>query len=453
MLDPMQSEIPAIAAAALAGLVIVAGTTRWLRDAAPRRPAPRRRVAGPAVAATTPRADAAATPEVPAPGAIPAPPPPGIPMAFAQALAERLVHHATNPLWWRDRDLNLVGANATYARAVGAASAEDAVRRGLELAPAARSLAARARASGRTSVTEERVMVAGARRVMDLIHIPLAGGEVAGFALDAAESDETGRDDAGRDDRPAGAMIDAFADVGVGVAVFGPQRDLVFHNRAFSHLFRLDETVFDPVPDFDRLLDAMRDVDRLPETRDFPAWRAERRGWFDAAQRIEQSWTLPDGAIVGVRARRREAGGLVAIFEDQTERARLAATRNELLAVHQATLDNLSEGVAVFGPDGQLKFFNRRFAEIVVVSPEMLAAEPSAEALMAHVAEFLAEPERARGLRALILSATAGREARTGRVPSTLGYVIDYHSVPLPDGNALIAFTDVTHRVDPPAAP
>ncbi|MFN3287210.1 MAG: PAS-domain containing protein, partial [Sphingomonadaceae bacterium] len=232
-----------------------------------------------------------------------------------------------------------------------------------------------------------------------------------------------------------------------GVALFDPSRALLLHNAAFAELFQLDPDTLAARPDFDRLLDAMRASGRLPESPNFPAWREERRTWFARVGRpVEEDWSLPTGEVIRVRAEATSDGCLTLVFEDLTERVLLAGTRQSLLAVHQATLDHLTDGVAVFGPDGQIKLFNRRFTEIVLIDPADLAANLTTDALSEHVARLLRGPVRAQGLRDLIMSATGGRAGRSGRLASVLGYVLDYRSVPLPDGNALFTLTDVTPR-------
>lgn len=355
----------------------------------------------------------------------------------------RRIAQSPSPFWRYDADLRLRGVNATYARMAGIASTLVVVERGIELFAGQRAHAADVRAARRFAISETTLANDTGGRSFDVVQLPLDGGEVMGFALDRSD-----REASRNATRLRGQLAEhALSALPLGVVLFDPSRAMLQHNAAFAELFQIDPDALAARPDFDRLLDAMRAAGRLPESPNFPAWREERRSWFAQVDRpVEEDWSLPTGEVIRVRAQATRDGCLILVFEDLTERVLLAGTRQSLLAVHQATLDHLTDGVAVFGPDGQIKLFNRRFTEIVLIDPADLAANPTADALMEHVARLLREPARAQGLRDLIMSATGGRAGRSGRLASVLGYVLDYRSVPLPDGNALFTLTDVTPR-------
>ena len=352
-------------------------------------------------------------------------------------LSPNVFNLSSLPIWWLDRGLRLAGANEAYARAVGHPTPESAVAANAELAPGARAIAAEARETDRAVVGEERATVDGERRLLEILAVPLQGGEVVQLALDETRRHAAYTLAAAR----ARGLSDTLDELAVGTAWFDHTTMLKHASAPFARLFALDPAWLDTRPTFERVLDAARAASRLPEQRDFTAWRDARRAWFDAPDesQFEEDWPLPGGALIHVTGKTR-AGGLLLLCEDRTRNARLVAEHDRQLAVHGAILDHLREGVAVFGPDGRLKLFNRRFAEIVVAAPEMLAADLPVERLMEHIAGLLSHPGQARDLKELIVRATAGRTAHRGRTASTLGYTIDVSAVPLPDGSALITF-------------
>jgi len=370
------------------------------------------------------------------------------PLVRLQAgLSSNVFNLSSLPIWWLDRSLRLAGANAAYARAVGHPTPESAVAANAELAPGARGIAAEARETDRAVVGEERATIDGERRLLEILAVPLHGGEVVQLALDETRRHAAYTLAVTR----ARELSDTLDELAVGTAWFDHTITLKHASVSFARMFGLDPAWLETRPSFERVLDAARAASRLPEERDFVAWRGERRAWFDAADEatLEEDWHLPGGALLHIIGKTR-AGGVLLLCEDRTAVAAIAAEHDRLLSVHHAILDRLPQGIAVFGPDGRLKLFNRRFAEIVVAAPDQLEADMPAERLIAHISGLLSHPEQASDLRELIVRATAGRSAHRGRVASALGYMVEYSAVPLPDGNALITF-DAARGTQPTA--
>ena len=199
----------------------------------------------------------------------------------------------------------------------------------------------------------------------------------------------------------------------------------------------------------DRCLDQrqqqLREAGRIPESRDFPSWKAERRAWFTAAaDAMEENWLLPGGLHLRVVAQPLPDGGLLLIFEDRTEQVQLASARDTLLRVRTATFDNLFEAVGVFASDGRLQLWNNRFRDVWAFEEEELAAHPRVDALVEAVAGKLANPSRAGLIRELVRIATVERQQRGGRVALADGRHFEFAVVPLPDGNALFTMLDIT---------
>ncbi|WP_287387073.1 PAS domain-containing sensor histidine kinase, partial [Sphingobium sp.] len=228
------------------------------------------------------------------------------------------------------------------------------------------------------------------------------------------------------------------------VARFGPDRALRFWNQPFISLFGLHQDALADAPPFERVLDQMRDARRLPEHRDFPAWRAERRQWFLSPAPLEENWLLQDGTHLRVYAQPLPDGGLLLIFEDRTEQVNLSSARDTLLRVRTATFDNLFESIGVFSSDGRLQMWNSRFRTIWGANEELLAGHPRIDDLMRAVQAKLAKPEQANLVRELVRAATVERKQRMGHVGFADGRIFEFAAIPLPDGNALFTMLDVT---------
>jgi signal transduction histidine kinase len=360
-----------------------------------------------------------------------------------------LFDSSPTPVWRRGPDLALVAVNAAYARAVAMETPEAAVAVGAELAPGLDGTIAwarRARDENRMQTRETPVIIGDERRVLQITDVPMGNGEIGGFAIDVTDREEARAER----DRLVRSHTDTLNRLSAGVALFGADKNLAFHNRAFCELFGLDEAFVEERPEFDRVLERMREARRLPESRDFPSWRRERRAWFTSAiETIEEMWALPDSAVVRVIAQPHPDGGLLLIFEDRTEQLRLASSRDTLVRVQQATLNNLFEGVAVFGADGRIQLWNEQFAKMWQYEQSELARLPSIQDLLTQRAGLLADFDVAQRVVGVLQDLTTGqrRQTRSARVEMTDGRTVDFAAVPLPDGNALFTYVDVTDSV------
>lgn len=357
-----------------------------------------------------------------------------------------IIEAAPIPMWHRSPDLRLTLVNSAYVVAVEAKDAADAVARGLELVEpvggvSAIAAAAAARQQGGPSTRVVPAIIGGERRRLRVVDVPLGEAGVAGFAVDVEEIEQAH----GALDRFAQAQRDLLDRLSAGVAQFAADQSLVFSNQAFARMFAMKPEWLADRPEFDRVLERMRESDRLPESRDFPGWKAERRGWFtEASREIEENWLLPGGTHLRVVAQPLPDGGLLLIFEDRTEQVALASARDTLLRVRTATFDNLFEAIAVFAADGRLNLWNNRFREVWDLDEAMLDEHPRVDVLVSAVSSRLASPTRAERIRDLVRAATVDRRHHSGRIAFADGRHFEFAAVPLPDGNALFTLLDIT---------
>lgn len=357
----------------------------------------------------------------------------------------RLIESAPIPMWFRGPDLRLTLVNKSYVEAVDAASAQDVIARGMELVEAVAGVtpiaaAAAVQLSAQPAQRDVPATIGGKRRSMRVVDVPLGEAGVAGYALDNDELDRA-RADARRF---VEAQRDTLDRLSSGVAQFAADRSLTFYNTSFQSIFALKPEWLMDRPEFDRVLDRMREAGRAPEARDFPAWKVERRQWFSSEAGTEENWLLAGGTHLRVVAQPVPDGGLLIVFEDRTEQLQLATARDTLLRVRAATFDNLFEAIGVFAADGRLNLWNSRFRDIWGFDDALLATHPRVDSLVEAAARELTTPARAVLIRELVRSATVERKSRSGRVALKDGRHFEFAAVPLPDGNALFTMLDVT---------
>ena len=356
-----------------------------------------------------------------------------------------LIEAAPLPMWFRGTDGALRLVNSAYVAAVGAENAEAAISKGIELVEPVEGVSAATLAlqAAKTSQPLERLVTAtigGARRMLRVSDLPLGDEGIAGYAIDVEDLEELGR--SLRAFREAQrSMLDQLS---AGVAQFDSRRRLSFVNLPFRRLFGLDSEVIGGLPSFAALLDAIREAGRLPEARDFPAWRREKEEWFAADQPCEEAWSLSDGTHFRILAQPLPDGGLLLIAEDRTEQLQVSANRDTLLRTRAATFDSLFESIAVFAPDGRMHLWNRRFARDWELDSEFLDTHPHIETLLERIGPQLVRPQTARAVGDVVRAATLERRQSGGRAALADGRFLRYTGVPLPDGNGLLAVLDIT---------
>ena len=370
-------------------------------------------------------------------------------MAAFEALSG-LIEVAPFPMWFRGPRLDLALVNLAYVHAVEAKSADVVIEQGIELLEpvagvSAGEAAQAARTAGEAQLRTVPVTIAGERRIMRVVDVPLtpAGGKpigVAGYAIDVQELES----ERGAHRRFAETQRELLDRLSAAVAQYGPDQGLVFANQPFRRMFDLDADSIAEAPAFARLLDAWRDAGRIPEVRDYPEWRQAHVDWFAQAEASEEDWLLRDGTHLRVVAQPTPDGGLLLIAEDRTEQVQLAGARDTLLRVRTATFDNLFEAVAVFAPDGRMHLWKQRFRRLWGVDEPTLAAHPRVDALMGGLADRLAKPNQISIVQEVIRAATLERTQRVGEIRFRDGRHFDFAAIPLPDGNALLIMLDVS---------
>ena len=355
------------------------------------------------------------------------------------------------PIWLRDGDLALVYCNQAYARAVDAPSPAEATEAGSELVAGnsvreARALAARARASGLPRSESFHLVMAGARRLMELTEAPFTTGgddgrHTVGLAIDRTRQEEL----QSQIDRHVAAHAEVLENLGTAIAIFATDTRLSFFNTAFSMLWRLDAEWLATGPTYGNVLDALREHRRLPEVADYRASKEEElRRFTSLLESREDLLHLPDERTLRRVVSAHPFGGLLFTYEDVTDALALERSHKTSLAVHRETLDNLHEGVAVFSSDGRLRLSNPAYGRIWDLSPEELGGDPHIGELIERHHDFFATAADWPAVQASMLALFSDRVPRHGRIERSDGAILDYASVPLPDGAVLTTWLDVS---------
>lgn len=351
------------------------------------------------------------------------------------------------PVWRRGKDMALAFANRAYASVLGAPP-DEVVAHKRELAAGVvgdggQALARRAWRVGSPQSESHHFVVEGLRRLLEITEIPLPDQDgMVGYAQDFTEIERV-QDELGRHVDAQAKVLGALA---IAIAIYGPDARLKFFNQAFASLWGLNESWLKKEPMQDEVLETLRARRRLPETVDFPAYKREQLARFTSLiEPVEELLHLPDGATLRSTVSPHPFGGLLCTYEDVTNKLALERSYNTLIKVQKQSLDNLYEGVAVFGADGCLKLSNPAYARIWGFSPGELDGEPHVSQLAGRIEAFThASASDWPGLREKIIAGTCGRVSRRGRFHRQDGTTVDFASLPLTDGGVLWRYIDVT---------
>ena len=349
------------------------------------------------------------------------------------------------PVWRRDRNLALVDCNAAYAAALDT-TREIALAEGRELAPeSGRGKAlelARAATAGKTLTEAHHLVIGGARHLIEVTETPDREGGTIGFAIDRTDR-EAAEVELQRHVSAHGGVLE---NIHAAVAIYGPDKRLRFANAAFAGLWGIETDFLATGPSLDELLERLRERRRIPELADFRAFKRQQLGMFTSLIEPQQELLhLPDGRTLSLTISPHPLGGLVFVYEDVTDRLALERSYNTLIEVQRESLDNLFESIAVIGSDGRLKLHNPAYRHLWGLSEADLEGEP-------HIGEIV-EKTRAfyddgAGQWLALKQRIVGRISDGGLSRDLLdradGTVLEVATVPLPDGNVLLSYMDVT---------
>jgi signal transduction histidine kinase len=333
--------------------------------------------------------------------------------------------------------------NRAWLEAAGAESLADARARGLTFDRVALDLIDETLAAG---APRERVRWQGgsdARRALRLRSAPLGEGQAAVVSWDVTQA-EGAADALGRQ---IAAQIALLAETADAVAIFDADQRLDYCNPAFMRLWDLEQAWLAERPSHLALLDRLRQARRLPEIADWGRFKAEELARHTQLQPAQEAiWRIGGERILKVVSLPHPAGGLIMVFSDITSEARLKGQFNHLIQVQQATLDKLTDAVAVFGADARLKLHNEAFQSLWAIPPAMLGGGPTFDEVVERCTALLHDIYFWSELKGRITDPDPGvRAPARGEARIADGRRLAWQSRPLPDGATLVSFVDITN--------
>ncbi|EHS50301.1 PAS/PAC sensor signal transduction histidine kinase [Rhizobium sp. PDO1-076] len=359
------------------------------------------------------------------------------------ATFESLLDSIEQPVWQRDGDGRLTWVNQAYCEAVEASSPDQAIQEGREV------LSSLTREKIKASTTPESpfhdtvsTAVRGARTFFDVVDIRGPGGS-CGMAIDVSGT-EALREELARTLKSHAETLDHL---GTPVAIFDGERRLQFYNQAFVSLWALEPKFLESKPDNAEILDRLRSANKLPEQLSWKAWKENTLSVYRSLETQTDLWHLPNGQTLRVIASAHPQGGATWVFENLTEQVDLETRYNTLLQVQGETIDHLSEGVAVFGPDGRIQLSNPAFRALWGVTDAETAVGTHIRTIEATCAPSYDRPDGWKAFGKIITSFEDERPSSQGTLELYSGLVLDYAVTPLPNAQTMLTFVNMTDSV------
>lgn len=360
------------------------------------------------------------------------------PVAFIDML-----NKAPFPVWRMSSGNSLIWANHCYVETVEAKNLDAALQKQLLLTPDCAPMAKAALDDHDAKSGIYPVVINGELRNLEIGVWPVSGGLTC-VARDVSDQVNL-REKMTRQSRSFDETLDHLADA---VAIFSAGQKLIFHNKAFRSLFELDEQWLDERPEHAMLLDHLRERRRIPEQADYQKWKAselERYGMSPDHDAVDELWLLPDERTLRVAILRHPMGGLLYIFEDISDQLTLQTRFNTLINVQRATLDKLSEAVAVFGSGGGLRLYNESFVSLWALNENELTQGEPFSAIAEKCQTLFHDQSYWDEMQATITDMSPEmRGHRQAEIERSDGKILTWVSWPLPDGATVVAWVDIT---------
>ena len=359
------------------------------------------------------------------------------PIAFIEMMSR-----APFPLWRMAGSGRINWVNGAYVDAVGAANVREVLDQQTHLDDQAAEQANTVLSQQKRVEDMRHIVLGGQRKSTSVMVFPVSGG-AAGIAMDATEAEGL-RETLTRHIQAHDEMLNAMDEA---IVIFGADKKMSFHNKALAAFFDIEEGWFRDRPTHSDWLDHLRERNLLPAQPDYAAWKREELALYTEwpEETPDELWALPDGRTLRLVRMRDPHGGISLLFSDMTNSMTLKSQLGTLINVQKATLDKLTEGIAVFGTDGRLRLTNAAYAKLWNFSEDDLKDEPLFGDLIDKSLPLYHDMDFWNDLKARVTDPNPEvRRHVSGEIKRSDTVMLTWLSRPLPDGATLIAFNDVT---------
>lgn len=304
---------------------------------------------------------------------------------------ENMVDGLNYPLWLRDENLNIIAVNKKYVEYSGLSGKNEVVAQNAELGNGkgeniAHKAAKEAQKTKKIQKATYSTVHNGKIYNFEVQENPYFVGDIldkigtVGYLNDTTELEKAKRNFKINQNN----HLDILSALGTAIAIYDNKTKLFFFNASFKSLWNLDAAFLEKAPTYLQFLETVRDNKMLPPVPDFKLYKEDEQSVFDnLLEPKEDLLHLSDGRTVR-RLRAPHPNGLIFAYEDVSDRLATMRRLNDLTAMQQNILDNLTDSVVIFGANRRLKFYNKAYMKLWVVDVHKMQDEPKLEQIMEY---------------------------------------------------------------------
>lgn len=236
-------------------------------------------------------------------------------------------------------------------------------------------------------------------------------------------------------------LAKTFAHLSAGLAVFDKNQQLVLFNPALVDLTDLRVEFLSSRPDLSSFFDRLRDLQKVPEPKDYNAWRDRLSNLTQQSTEVDftETWALPDSTTFRVTRRPHPEGAVAYLFEDISSEVLQTRRFRAELDLSQSALDALPDAIVVFSVLGDVVYANHSYRRLWGYDPESTLTDHGVQAAMAiWTGKCQPTPAWDRVIRAVQHS--GDRQSWHSPIRLLDGRQAECHFAPLPNGNAMVRF-------------
>ncbi len=228
----------------------------------------------------------------------------------------------------------------------------------------------------------------------------------------------------------------------VGFAYFTDDLSIQNYNETFMSLWQFEEDFLKQKPSYVNVLEKLYNKKTMPLSKSFEEMKKNDLEMFKNKGMYVDQIVLSNGAHINRIFINNIKKGIVIIYKDITEelinKKQLASNENN---ISLSVINNLNEGIAIFGANKTLKIYNDAFVNLWKMDKDFLESSPLVTEVFEHKKNFFTEHGNWHKARESLLSVIDGESII---VELGLNKAYEISGTLLKDGGIMITYNDIS---------